>query len=92
MPGSEYVCVAVGVVASGEPSPKDQVVEVTPPSLSVELEVNVTASGAAPEFVDRLPIAVGGWLADTTICTVAESVAPPPSVTVSVAVYVPGVA
>ncbi len=67
------------------PSPNDQLVEAMVPSLSVEVDVSVTASGAVPVLVEALPMAVGAWLAAAVMATVAESVAPWSSVTVRVA-------
>ena len=57
---------------------------------SVEVEENVTFNGAGPDAGVALMPAVGGLFSVTVTTTVAELVAPSSSVTVSVAVQLPG--
>ncbi len=51
--------------------------------------MNATTSGALPDVGVAEALAVGGWLDPAVIATVADPVAPPLSVTVSVAVKFP---
>ncbi len=72
------------------PSPNAHAYEAIVPSGSLPDPVKVTGRGAVPEVGVADAVAVGGWLLVAEMPTVLEPVAPPLSVTVSVAVKLPG--
>src|SRR6266542_2235383 len=87
-----WVAVAPGCGPTTVPSPKSNRYDAMLPSGSDDAEASaVTASGAVPDDGVTVSLATGGWFAAGDTVTVADAVAiaPPLSVTVTLAVHVP---